>query len=110
MYVSRRILALVLFCVSLSAARLSGGDAPPAQSKVAAPEETILREALRYEGKRFEEWRTQLLTELTFKPRMKAIEALPAFAMNRYGPETAATLTEPRSSLACRRHSQIGKK
>lgn len=88
MHVSRNPFALLLSSVLLSASPLPGQGTP------AAPEATIPKEALRYKGKSFEQWRTQLLTELTAESRLQAIKALRAFAMNRYGPETAVALIE----------------
>src|SRR5262249_3022066 len=52
------------------------------------------REALRYAGKSFEEWRTALLTELSPDVRAQGIKAITAFGKNGYGKEAAAVIVE----------------
>src|SRR5205823_4782110 len=52
------------------------------------------KEALRYDGKSFDEWRTTLLTELKPERRCEAIKALATFGVNGYGPEAAAAIVE----------------
>jgi hypothetical protein len=50
------------------------------------------REELRYNGRGFDEWATELLTELLPERRVKALTALEAFARNGYGAEAARAI------------------
>jgi HEAT repeat protein len=50
------------------------------------------REALRYDGKSFDEWAEDLRTELKPERRIEAITALAAFGVNGYGREAASTI------------------
>jgi RNA polymerase sigma factor (sigma-70 family) len=52
------------------------------------------KEALRYGGKSFDEWRTLLLTELKPDTRVEGIQALSAFGANGYGREAAAAVVD----------------
>jgi HEAT repeat protein len=52
------------------------------------------REALRYAGKSFDEWRTALLTELSPDVRAEGIKAITAFGKNGYGKEAVAAIMD----------------
>jgi HEAT repeat protein/protein involved in polysaccharide export with SLBB domain/beta-lactamase regulating signal transducer with metallopeptidase domain len=52
-----------------------------------APPPAAARQALRYGGKSFEQWRTEVLTDLSPKVRVQAIKALGAFGVNGYSGE-----------------------
>jgi beta-lactamase regulating signal transducer with metallopeptidase domain len=52
------------------------------------------RSALRFEGKRFDEWRDAWRTELSAEKRLEAVKALAAFGANGYGKEAAAAILE----------------
>src|SRR5207237_2431758 len=62
--------------------------------KKPAPLPKVNREALRYGGKNFDQWRVELLTELKSDIRIDGIKALTAFGVNGYGPEAAAAVLE----------------
>jgi HEAT repeat protein/protein involved in polysaccharide export with SLBB domain len=49
---------------------------------------------LRYGGKTFEQWRTELTTELKPEVRIEGIKALSTFGANGYGAEAAAAIVE----------------
>jgi beta-lactamase regulating signal transducer with metallopeptidase domain/HEAT repeat protein len=51
-------------------------------------------EALRYGGKNFDQWRTDLETELKPEIRADGLTALAAFGANGYGPEATRTVLE----------------
>jgi RNA polymerase sigma factor (sigma-70 family) len=60
-----------------------------------APEARVPpREALRYDGKSFEDWHMLLMTELKPESRVEAIKALSAFGANGYAREAAAAIVE----------------
>ncbi len=63
-----------------------------ADKPAAAPK--IAREALRYDGKAFDQWRLELLTELKPEVRVEGINALTAFGINGYGSESIAAVLE----------------
>ncbi len=65
----------------------------PAKDK-AADDGRPPKEALRYDGKSFDQWRTMLLTELKPERRCEAIKALAAFGVKDYGPEAATAIVE----------------
>jgi RNA polymerase sigma factor (sigma-70 family) len=52
------------------------------------------REALRYGGKDFQEWRRLLRIDLDPVTRVQGIKALAAFGTNGYGPEAAAAILD----------------
>ncbi len=52
------------------------------------------REALRYGGKNFDQWRTDLMTELKPAIRIDGMKALAAFGANGYGPEATQAILE----------------
>jgi HEAT repeat protein/beta-lactamase regulating signal transducer with metallopeptidase domain len=52
------------------------------------------REALRYGGKNFDQWRTDLMTELKPAIRIDGMKALAAFGANGYGPEATRAILE----------------
>jgi HEAT repeat protein len=80
--------------------RPAGGPPPIDDSPAAEPP----KEALRYDGKSFDQWRTRLLTELKPEKRVEAIKALEALGVNGYGADAAAAilLTLKRYSDAAR--------
>jgi RNA polymerase sigma factor (sigma-70 family) len=96
--------ALVLLLVAGSGAgilALGGtareeGNAPKGTREAGKPAETAIppKEALRYGGKDFDEWRSVLRTDLKPETRVEAIRALCAFGANGYGREAAATVVE----------------
>jgi HEAT repeat protein/beta-lactamase regulating signal transducer with metallopeptidase domain len=65
--------------------------APPAKEEPAGP---VKKEALRYGGKTFEQWRTELVTELKPEIRIDGIKALREFGANGYGPEATAAILQ----------------
>jgi beta-lactamase regulating signal transducer with metallopeptidase domain/HEAT repeat protein len=64
------------------------GGAPP------RPAQRFPKEALRYGGKSFEQWRTELLTELKPAVRVDGMKALASFGVNGYGAEATAAVLE----------------
>lgn len=52
------------------------------------------REALRYDGKTFEEWRIALVTELKPELRIEGIKALSAFGVNGYAAEATTAILD----------------
>jgi HEAT repeat protein/protein involved in polysaccharide export with SLBB domain len=64
---------------------------PPAEE---APAPKPRREAMRYGGKNFDQWRTELATELKPSVRVEAMKALSAFGANGFGAEAAAVILE----------------
>jgi len=69
--------------------KVAGADEKPAEKPRRPP-----REALRYGGKSFEEWRNLLLTELKPESRVEAIKAMSSFGANGYAREAAAAVAE----------------
>jgi RNA polymerase sigma factor (sigma-70 family) len=65
-----------------------------AEEKSAEATNKPAREALRYDGKDFEDWRRLLLTELKPQRRVDGIKALSAFGTNGYAREAAAAVLE----------------
>ncbi len=60
-----------------------------------APRSSLLApQALRYDGKPFEEWRNVWKTELSTEKRIEAVKALAAFGRAGYGPEAAAAILD----------------
>jgi RNA polymerase sigma factor (sigma-70 family) len=98
------VAALVLLIVAGSGAGLLAlrgadqekGNAPPRPAEADKPAETRRppKEALRYGGKDFDEWRSVLRTDLKPETRVEAIKALCAFGANGYGREAAAAVVE----------------
>jgi HEAT repeat protein len=84
--------------------RLTVQSAPPKGNaaeltinvKVAEPEKAkaVAKEDLRYDGKSFEEWRTNLQTELKPERRAEAIKALGKFGVNGYAREAAVAILQ----------------
>jgi HEAT repeat protein/beta-lactamase regulating signal transducer with metallopeptidase domain len=71
--------------------------APPAEDEGGAPPRPAQRfpkEALRYAGKSFEQWRTELLTELKPAVRVDGVKALATFGVNGYGTEATRAVLE----------------
>jgi RNA polymerase sigma factor (sigma-70 family) len=96
---------LVLFAVAGSGAGLVAlrgtaqeqETAPQNLGKAEQPAQAVRRpskEALRYGGKSFDEWRTVLLTDLKPEMRAEALKALGAFGANGYGREATAIIVE----------------
>jgi HEAT repeat protein/beta-lactamase regulating signal transducer with metallopeptidase domain/protein involved in polysaccharide export with SLBB domain len=54
----------------------------------------VPKDALRFGGKSFVEWRTELTTELKPDARIDGLKALSAFGMNGYAKEAMATILE----------------
>jgi beta-lactamase regulating signal transducer with metallopeptidase domain/HEAT repeat protein len=69
-------------------------DAHPEPPDREAPAVKPQREALRYGGKNFDQWRTQLATELSPAVRAEAMKAMSAFGANGYGADAAAAILE----------------
>lgn len=70
---------------------------PPKEGEGGAPPRPAARfpkEALRYGGKSFEQWRTELLTELKPAVRVDGMKALATFGVNGYGAEATAAVLE----------------
>ncbi len=69
-----------------------------ASTKDASPKEPaaakLRREALRYAGKNFDQWRVELETELKPEIRADGLTALAAFGANGYGSEAARTIID----------------
>jgi beta-lactamase regulating signal transducer with metallopeptidase domain/HEAT repeat protein len=65
-------------------------DPPPAKEEPAA----VKKEALRYGGKSFDQWRTELVTELKPDIRIDGIKALREFGANGYGPDATAAILQ----------------
>lgn len=84
MHASVTVIGLMLSCV------LGGPEKP----KPAAKEVPIPREDLRYDGKSFEQWRRNALTELKAEKLTEALIALRAFAAKGYAAEAAATVID----------------
>jgi hypothetical protein len=83
---------IVFFCLLLPgrswvAAQGDKDDLP-------APGKPIKREQIRFDGRTFEQWRVDLLTDLSAERRVKALKALRAFAANGYATEAAAAVVE----------------
>jgi hypothetical protein len=68
----------------------AGGGGRPGAAAAGPPR----KEALRYGGKNFDQWRTELVTELKPEVRVEGIRALSAFGANGYGAEAAAAILE----------------
>jgi HEAT repeat protein/beta-lactamase regulating signal transducer with metallopeptidase domain len=58
------------------------------------PVQRFPKEALRYGGKSFEQWRTELLTELKPAVRVDGMKALATFGANGYGAEATRAVLE----------------
>jgi HEAT repeat protein len=58
------------------------------------PAKRVKREALRYGGKNFDQWRTELETELKSEIRIDGLTALAAFGANGYGTEATRTILD----------------
>jgi HEAT repeat protein/protein involved in polysaccharide export with SLBB domain len=59
-----------------------------------APPPSARKDALRFGGKSFEQWRTELTTELDPGVRVKGIKALSAFGSNGYGSEAVRAILD----------------
>jgi HEAT repeat protein len=90
-------LALGLASLRLWAVTPAAAEPPPAtdDKRDAPPEQPRFpKEALRYGGKSFEQWRTELLTELKPAVRIDGMRALATFGANGYGAEATRALLE----------------
>jgi hypothetical protein len=65
-------------------------EAPPKTRTTPRPE----REALRYGGKNFDQWRIEMETELKPEIRADGMTAMAAFGANGYGPEATRTIVD----------------
>jgi RNA polymerase sigma factor (sigma-70 family) len=74
--------------------RENGAQPPAAADQPAEAAQPLEREALRYGGKTFADWRLVLRTELKPESRAEAIKALSAFGANGYGREATAAIVE----------------
>ncbi len=92
-------LATALGSLGLRARETEGPSSPPRPQtdgpfRGEAPAPKPPREALRYGGKNFDQWRTELATELKPSVRAEAMKALSAFGANGYSAEAAAVILE----------------
>ncbi|HZY87500.1 MAG TPA: M56 family metallopeptidase, partial [Gemmataceae bacterium] len=90
-------LALGLASLRLWAVTPAAAEPPPAtdDKRDAPPEQPRFpKEALRYGGKSFEQWRTELLTELKPAVRIDGIKALATFGANGYGADATRAILE----------------
>jgi beta-lactamase regulating signal transducer with metallopeptidase domain/HEAT repeat protein len=55
---------------------------------------SVKRESLRYGGKSFDQWRTELATELKPQVRVEGMKALSAFGANGYGQEATEAILD----------------
>jgi HEAT repeat protein/beta-lactamase regulating signal transducer with metallopeptidase domain len=105
----RRLLPLgalvALAAAGLGSLRLAGREPqpapePPAPERAGAPEGPApaaavpRKEALRYGGKSFEQWREGVLTELDPTTRVKGIKAFGAFGSNGHGAEAVQAILD----------------
>jgi HEAT repeat protein/beta-lactamase regulating signal transducer with metallopeptidase domain len=71
---------------------LEADAVPRPAGQPAAP--AVRKEALRYGGRSFDQWRDELLTELKPEVRVEGIRALSTFATNGYGEEALKAILE----------------
>src|SRR5262249_40204147 len=71
---------------------LEDEEAPPVGKP--SPETGGKKESLRYGGKTFNQWRTELMTELKPEIRIDGIKALREFGANGYGTEAVLAIVE----------------
>jgi RNA polymerase sigma factor (sigma-70 family) len=83
---------LLAFRAAAVAQEQTQKDAGDEDTKPADPARRPPREALRYGGKSFDDWRTILWTDLKPEVRADAIKALCAFGPNGYGREAAVAV------------------
>jgi HEAT repeat protein len=69
-------------------------EKPKEQSQRTHPTSKTNREALRYGGKDFDQWRVGLETELKPEIRVDGLTAMGAFGANGYGPEATRTIVD----------------
>src|SRR5438477_9545634 len=81
----------VFVCRRLAA---QAADAQGDKDNLAAPGKAIKREQRRFDGRTFEQWQADLLTDLSVNRRVKALDALRAFAANGYAAEAATAVLE----------------
>jgi hypothetical protein len=106
------VLFLVLGILGATFGRLGAADLAKPKRKgpseatqpTAEKPEPVAKEALRYDGKSFTQWRSYLRTELKPARRVEAIKALVAFGVNGYGPEAAAVIVQ----FVKERHREFG--
>lgn len=85
--------ALLAFRTGLTKYRLGAEEtkeAPPNTTALTQPK----REALRYGGKNFDQWRVEMETELKPEIRADGMTAMAAFGANGYGPEATRTIVD----------------
>jgi HEAT repeat protein len=85
------ILAVGLFLLTVPQITLHAQSDKEAAS---SPGKSIKREDLRFEDRSFDEWKRDLLTELSTKRRLKALTAMRSFAANGYAAEASAAVME----------------
>jgi HEAT repeat protein len=68
-------------------------DEEPLPAKRPEPP-SVKRESLRYGGKSFDQWRTELTTELKPQVRVEGMKALSAFGANGYGKEATEAVLD----------------
>lgn len=66
------------------------GESPGARESTAEVGDTVVL----YDGKTFEQWQSQLRTELKWQSRVEAVDAMAVFAEAGYGPEALGTLLD----------------
>lgn len=84
------VIALCLAAPSVRAAEPAANSDPPLTTNQASRP----REALRYSGRTFDDWRDQLVNDLEGQTRFKAMPAIVAFGRHGYADEAAAALGE----------------
>ncbi|HWB10250.1 MAG TPA: HEAT repeat domain-containing protein [Pirellulales bacterium] len=88
---------LVVILAAMTAQRpFAAAEPPSASQESAAPTEATRdeREKLRYAGRRFDDWRDQLLHDLDSKTCLQAMAAILAFGRRGYEEESIAALTK----------------
>src|SRR5262245_11244935 len=97
MHIALKALSLMLACLLFAPGSACAADSTPEKPK---PEASLKREAFRYDGKSFDEWRNSLQTELKPERRVEALKALRAFAVKGYAGEAAAAAIQVMADYA----------
>ena len=84
------LLALLVGLTKFHVGAEEAKEVPPKIPLAAKPK----REALRYGGKNFDQWRVEMETELKPEVRADGMTAMAAFGANGYGPEATRTIVE----------------
>jgi beta-lactamase regulating signal transducer with metallopeptidase domain len=77
------------------------GKAARGGEKAVVPGARAKKEALRYGGKSFAQWRTEVTTELKSEPRSEGLKAMAAFGANGYAAEATAVIVEVMRGYEC---------